>query len=268
VTVRVDVGQYQLAAELVAGGAPPTVFISGRGDGRTVWAHVLPLLRSGAATITYDRAGIGDSDPQPVRIPRPYSALSDELVKLLGGLPVSGPFVVVAHSLGAVIARSFAARHPDLVAGLVLVDGSVDEVALWPGTTTHDGRRPDATLLDYQTGAAELATARYPAIPAVVITRTPGRPWPGSPADDPVDRRWTHHQQTMADLFDAVLVIANDSGHYLQTEAAELVAMAVDAVTSAVVAGDGAVKIDSALAAAAGGQLERAQTAATSRPGR
>jgi hypothetical protein len=112
------------------------------------------------------------------------------------------------------------------------------------------------------------ATAWYPAVAAVVLSRTPGRLWPGSRADEPVDRRWAHHQQTMADLFDAVLAIANDSGHYLQYEAAALVAAAVYAVTSAVAARDGVVKMDSALAAPAGGRLERAQTRSTSGPGR
>jgi pimeloyl-ACP methyl ester carboxylesterase len=264
VTVRVDVGGYCLAAELRPGGDPVTVFISGRGDSRTGWARVLRLLRTGTATVTYDRAGIGESDPHPVRTPRVYSALADELLILLDRMSARGPFVVVAHSLGAVIAKSLAARHPLLLAGLILVDGSVDEVTLWPGITSRDGTKPGATLLDYQAGAAELVGSQYPAVPAVVITCTPGRPWPGAPSSEEVDQRWTRHQQATADLFDAALLVAKDAGHYVHHEAAELVALAVDAVVDAVAAGDGVVKLNRAQVAAAGATLVRAQAAGTS----
>src|SRR5581483_4877100 len=121
-----DVGGYILAASVVSGGSPPAVFISGRGDGREVWAPVLSRLRSDAATLTYDRAGIGDSGKAPTPNPRCYSDLAGELVRLLHGVPLDRPFVVVAHSMGVLVARSLVASHPQMVAGLVLLDGSVD----------------------------------------------------------------------------------------------------------------------------------------------
>lgn len=256
---RFDVGGYYLAACVTAGNDPPVVFVSGRGDDHTVWAQVIAMLRAVTATVSYDRAAIGDSDPVPVGTARPHSALAAELVALLDRLPLTGPFVVVGHSLGAVIARSLAARYPALVAGLVLVDGSVDEVTLWPGITSFDGKGPQATLLDYPAGAAELAAAQYPDVPAVVITRTPGRPWPGAPSPEAIDERWTRHQQSMADRLNAVLLVANNSGHYVHVEAPNLVALAVDAVVEAVRAAHRGLRaLDASQVAAAGGTLARA----------
>lgn len=59
---------------------------------------------------------------------------------MLAGLHARGPVIVVAHSLGAVIARSLAAGHPQLVAGIVLLDGAVDDVILWPGSQPQPRR--------------------------------------------------------------------------------------------------------------------------------
>lgn len=262
----VDVGGYRLAADVTSGAQPVTVFISGRGDDRTVWSQVLPLLRTRTSTVVYDRAGIGESDPRPARTPQPYSVLADELVALLHGVPLTGPFVLVAHSMGAVIACSLAARHPTLVAGLVLIDGSVDEVALWPGITSRDGQSPAATHLDYKTGAAELASTPDPAVPAVVMTRTPGRPWPGAPAAQDVDRRWTRHQRQIADRLDAALLVADNSDHYLHHDASELVAWAIDATINAVLSGGAHVSLDSQQVMALGGSLARSPCGRTSTP--
>lgn len=74
-----------------------------------------PMLR----VITYDRSGLGLSDPTDS--PRDAERVASDAAELLRGLGVSRAFVA-AHSLGGYFSRILAARHPDLVAGLVLVD--------------------------------------------------------------------------------------------------------------------------------------------------
>jgi pimeloyl-ACP methyl ester carboxylesterase len=70
--------------------------------------------------VTYNRAGYGRSEPGP--LPRDSGREADELKTLLERASVKGPYVLVGHSLGALNVQVFAARYPDLVAGLVLLD--------------------------------------------------------------------------------------------------------------------------------------------------
>lgn len=49
---------------------------------------------------------------------------ADDLVRVLDEVGV-GQAVVAGHSMGAFVATSLAARHPDRVSGMVLIDGGV-----------------------------------------------------------------------------------------------------------------------------------------------
>jgi pimeloyl-ACP methyl ester carboxylesterase len=68
----------------------------------------------------YDRAGIGWSDPGPPEIP--VSMLADDLGVVLNELEPDRPVILVASSIGGVIAEFFARRHPERIAGLVFLD--------------------------------------------------------------------------------------------------------------------------------------------------
>lgn len=128
---------------------------------------------------------------------------------------------------------------------------------MWAGVTTHDGTNPKATLLDYKGWCSGTGTG---AVSGRAVGSRHPHAWPSvarRPDTDAVDQRWTHHQRAIADQLDAVLLVARDSGHYIQHDAAELVVLALDAVLSAVVAGDGVVRLDAGQAAAAGGVLAR-----------
>ena len=68
----------------------------------------------------YDRAGMASSEPGPK--PRTIEAMTDELRELLDAAEVEPPYVLTGASLGGMNAQLFAARHPEDVAGVVLVD--------------------------------------------------------------------------------------------------------------------------------------------------
>jgi pimeloyl-ACP methyl ester carboxylesterase len=70
--------------------------------------------------ISYDRAGFGWSEA--ARTPRTIDNLVSELEKMLDALEISGPLILVAHSFGSLIARSYFYRNPDRVVGLLLLD--------------------------------------------------------------------------------------------------------------------------------------------------
>jgi len=69
---------------------------------------------------SYNRAGYGQSEAGP--LPRHSGREAEELKALLDGASVTGPYVVVGHSLGALNVQVFAARHPKDVVGIVLLD--------------------------------------------------------------------------------------------------------------------------------------------------
>ena len=70
----------------------------------------------------YDRAGRGWSEPADT--PQDGAQIATDLHTLLHRGQVPGPYVLVCHSFGGLYALSFAARYPDEVAGMVLVDST------------------------------------------------------------------------------------------------------------------------------------------------
>jgi pimeloyl-ACP methyl ester carboxylesterase len=81
---------------------------------------VQPELATSARVCAYDRAGLGWSERGTA--PRTLDAMTGELARLLDAAGIQGKLVLVGHSFGGIVARSFAAAHRERVAGLVLVD--------------------------------------------------------------------------------------------------------------------------------------------------
>lgn len=75
------------------------------------------LARAGRRAVTSDNPGYGFSDPAPDGVT--VADLADNLRQLCAHLALER-VIVAGHHTGAAIAASFAARHPGLVAGVVL----------------------------------------------------------------------------------------------------------------------------------------------------
>lgn len=118
----VDIGGYRLHLDCVGQGSPTVVIDAGAGNWSVAWTKIQDQLVGETRICTFDRAGLGWSDPG-IR-PRTSLAMADELYVLLHNAGVSPPFVMVGHSLGGYNARVFTDRHRDEVAGLVLVDSA------------------------------------------------------------------------------------------------------------------------------------------------
>jgi pimeloyl-ACP methyl ester carboxylesterase len=113
-------------------GLPIVVFESGLAASSLNWREVQRVVSRSTATCAYDRAGYGWSD----RTPGPATAETACAVlhELLAALPARPPFVLVGHSFGSYVLQLFACRHPEEVAGMVLVDP----------VTHYDWRSPSA----------------------------------------------------------------------------------------------------------------------------
>ncbi|RGE19097.1 alpha/beta hydrolase [Leucobacter sp. wl10] len=130
-------------------GAPTVVFEAGSAATRSSWARVQTRTAAFARAAVYDRAGLGRSAPDPVG--RSLDRMADDLNDLLDGLG-SGRFLLVGHSAGGPIVRLAAARRPERVAGLVLVDPTDEATELLFSPLFRIGERVVI--------AAEMALAR------------------------------------------------------------------------------------------------------------
>ena len=116
----IDIGGYRLHLNCIGSGSPTVVFDSGLSDDSLTWYKVQPEIAKRVRACTYDRAGLGWSDPSP--LPRTTRVIATELHTLLQNEHVDGPYILVGHSLGGMNVRMFTALYPQETAGMVLVD--------------------------------------------------------------------------------------------------------------------------------------------------
>jgi predicted alpha/beta hydrolase family esterase len=238
-TTKFDVGGYKLAAEISGEGSPTVVFISGSGGAGDSWDAAITAMSSSTTLVTYARAGIGDSEIPSDPAARTLGAASEELRRLLAATDLAGPFILVGHSLGGLIALIFAGRWPEDLAGLVLVDTSdihlnldIDE----PILVAVDGSREDHLSYDVVASVDEVTRSRRTLdVPSVVIASCVGH-WldltdlerwkPFSPAE--LDERWQRHQQALAADLGATHKVARFGGHNIQNDDPTIVADSID----------------------------------------
>jgi pimeloyl-ACP methyl ester carboxylesterase len=164
----VDIGGRRLHLLEAGDGSPAVVVVPALSEGGLTWVRIQRELAAEMRVVLYDRAGTGWSDPPP-RGQRTFSDAAAELRALLQSSGIGPPYVLVAHSLGGVIARRFAARYPGTVAGMVLVDSSHEGQASrhgidgWPYGRANYYRRAlrwQARPLGLRRLAAEAGLAR------------------------------------------------------------------------------------------------------------
>lgn len=122
---KIDIGGYRLHMHAEGEGTPTVILDAGAGVIGLSWELVRPAIAKVTRVVTYDRAGLGWSDPSPY--PRDASTMALELHAMLINANVSGPYILVGHSLGGPVARHFATKYPDEVAGLVMVDSAHEQ---------------------------------------------------------------------------------------------------------------------------------------------
>lgn len=120
----VDVGgrtMHLVCVGAATSGEPTILLESGGGLGYDSWSQVLTGMQAKHRLCAYDRLGLGASS-QPAEASRTAQDQATDLRKLLDAADVHGPFVIGAHSFGAIIATLFTLANPDDVLGLVFVD--------------------------------------------------------------------------------------------------------------------------------------------------
>jgi pimeloyl-ACP methyl ester carboxylesterase len=98
----------------------PVLMLHGWTCDGTDWSWQAPELERRYRVLVVDQRGHGHSDT-PRGSYRPQ-VLADDAASLLQAVAPGQAAVVFGHSMGGVVASALAVRHPELVAGLVLVD--------------------------------------------------------------------------------------------------------------------------------------------------
>lgn len=120
-----DVGGHQLHLDCRGEGSPTVVLFNGLGEVSASWARITGQVGTTTRICAYDRAGQGWSED--IATPQDGIAAAADLHALLDVAGESGPFVLAGHSSGGTYAMTYAARYPQQVAGMVLLDSSSPE---------------------------------------------------------------------------------------------------------------------------------------------
>lgn len=144
----VDVGGHHLhiwCTGSAAPGTPSVLFDSGLGGGAFSWARVAPEVAKFTQTCTFDRAGMGYSDPGPS--PRTSGQIAKELAELIRNSGIARPVILVGLSFGGFNTRIVASEYPDLVSSLVLVSASHEnQGARYAAAGVPSGKPPSVAL--------------------------------------------------------------------------------------------------------------------------
>jgi pimeloyl-ACP methyl ester carboxylesterase len=259
----VDVGGHKLHLWCTGAGAPPVILENGLGGSSATWGFVQPDVARFTQVCSYDRAGMGYSDPGPS--PRTARRIASELAELVRRSGIGGPVVLVAASSGGFNVRVFASDHPDRVAGLVLVDAShedqvheVPRLARFvpllstvgvlrllgvqfglnpdslPPSTQRFARATSFRAAGYQAAADEIihiresaaevrASRRKLTIPVVVVTGARG-----------ADATWRDLQRNQVTLSErGCQIVAEQSGHVVVVDQPQVVVDAIRAIVTA-----------------------------------
>jgi pimeloyl-ACP methyl ester carboxylesterase len=216
-------------------GATRVVLIHGSLDRSTAFVRTARELND-LTVLRYDRRGYGRS--LEVGASPSFDAQVDDLASVVGATPA----LVVGHSLGGVVALSFAARHPALVPAVVAYEAPMPWLEWWPSNTAggvamaEDGDHGEAAerfmrrivgedrweALPERT--KEQRRAEGPALVSELRSLRPPNPAPYDPSQlrmpvvaghGSVSR--PHHQQSARMLADAVpfgeLVVIDGADH-------------------------------------------------------
>jgi pimeloyl-ACP methyl ester carboxylesterase len=123
----IDVGGYRLhlyCTGTATEGSPTVILEQGLGGTSPAWAWIQPEVAKATRVCSYDRAGLGWSDPPPKGTQRDGLEVTKELHTLLENAGVAGPYVMVGHSFGGLYSLFFAHQYAQDVVGVVLLDSS------------------------------------------------------------------------------------------------------------------------------------------------
>jgi len=237
---------YRLEYHCRGEGAPVIYLESPSGlSAAEAFGPVFEALAERTRVCRLERLGFGGSDAPPPGLVQTAADYADELHALVSRVSPGEEIVIVGYSFGGFIARIYADRHPERVAGLLLIDAPHEEwframkrrmtVDDWAGLQEVFDWFLDRLGHDAWASQFEVERTRLdPDLPVVVVSRgldherlrlTGMSEEAFRVANDLHD----HYQHDLARLTDHTThVVARESGHLIVESEPELVLAAVD----------------------------------------
>ena len=234
---RIDAGGHTLTMLIGGEGTPAVVFEGGFGVGIASWSTVQSDVAKFSRTVSYDRAGLMQSEAGPK--PRSAKQIALELHTALQKSGIRPPYVLVGHSLGGIFIRVFADMYPKDVAGMVLIDPSQEAFDDWARshqiaqpkddqaqlTKLSQGIRDESAAVD--TDFQQARGAKLPAgIPVILLTAM---------KDENVSAEtrkvWVEkHDEWISKVAGGKHIKVEKSGHFIQGEQPQIVIDAIKQV--------------------------------------
>jgi pimeloyl-ACP methyl ester carboxylesterase len=196
----------RLFVEEVGRGGTPIVLTDGIGCDGFVWRYLAPSLGEHRRVVHWHFRGHGRSGPPADRARLGIGDLADDLFTVSTALELDRP-VIAAHSMGVQVALEYYRRHPDAVAGLILVCGTFGKIT----TTFHGTDLLDQVLPGLLRGAElfpGIARAVWGRVPAALAFRVAcaGRELDRDRIrEEDFERYWEHSALMDPDLFLRIL---------------------------------------------------------------
>ncbi len=217
-------------------GGPTIVLESGLGSELAVWERVGEDLAQMSTVFAYDRPGYGGSDPTSAS--RDAAQVATELRRLLQAVDAPLPYVLVGHSSGWQYVEYFARAFPSEVAGIVGVDGRAADFSLQCLTaglercTIDPSEVPEPlrseVVAEGVTRTQLLTVGDFPDLPLLIFAH--GLKDPANPEWETL---WAAAQENLSGLSPrGRLVIAPNSGHFIQLDEPTLVVEGIFEVIS------------------------------------
>ena len=248
-----EVDGRQLFLSCVGDGEPTVVLVGGL---TSDWTDVQRPVSDTTRVCSYDKPNVLGSRSEHAPTPRDAAGMADELAALLDAATVPGPYVVVGHSNGGMVAQLFAATHPDQIAGIVLVDSATEDQdrraaqlvrrqlppdeaeTMIAAMTAMSPRLIDPEQFDHTTSREQLrasrTTAPLPAVPMTVLVH--GLPLDNIPPQlaelyEPI---WQDMQRQLAAIVpDSTYQIIAGTSHDIHHQRPDIVANAINDVVAA-----------------------------------
>ena len=113
----INIGDRKLHLYCTGKGSPTIILIAGGGGFSIDWALVQPKVAEQTRVCSYDRAGLGWSDPGPAE--ETVEETINDLHALMRGSGEKGPFILVGASIGGVFSQAYQRTFPVDVAALI-----------------------------------------------------------------------------------------------------------------------------------------------------